>query len=57
MTLGRDIFFDLAGLQSAMFFTDRLGRLFNLLHIFSRSRIPLLSSMLTFFQRWSIDNG
>jgi len=32
MTLGRDIFFDVAGLQGAMFFTDRLGRFFNLPH-------------------------
>jgi len=53
MTLGRDIFFDLAGLQGVMFFTDSLGRFFNLVHnlftlayIFVISHVNVLSTLM-----------
>jgi len=59
MTLGRDIFFDLVGLQRAMFFKDRLGRFFNLSHnlltlayIFVISHVDVLSAL----EYWILTN-
>jgi len=53
MILGRDIFFDLADLQSAMFFTDRYGRFLNfppnlltLAYIFVFSHVDVLPTLV-----------